>query len=86
MKLTITHQFQAFLKSIGAEISLLLQRAEVPNKLWQEEISLTSLEYYRLLQEFDRVMTEEISVCSVRFLKYRCLFQPSLQLYHLHMG
>ncbi|MFN8649024.1 helix-turn-helix domain-containing protein [Streptococcus sp.] len=59
MKLTITNQFQDFLKSIGADISVLLQRAEVPNKLWQEEISLTTLEYHRLLQEFDRVMTEE---------------------------
>ena len=59
MKLTITNQFQDFLKSIGVDISVLLQRAEVPNKLWQEEISLTTLEYHRLLQEFDRVMTEE---------------------------
>ncbi|HFI0090658.1 TPA: AraC family transcriptional regulator ligand-binding domain-containing protein [Streptococcus suis] len=59
MKLTITNQFQEFLKSIGADIAELLQRAEVPNKLWQEEISLTTLEYHRLLQEFDRVMSEE---------------------------
>lgn len=59
MKLTITHQFQEFLKSIGADLATLLQRAGVPNKLWQEEISLTTLEYYRLLQEFDHVMSEE---------------------------
>lgn len=59
MKLTITNQFQEFLKNIGADINVLLQKAQVPNKLWQEEITLNTLEYYRLLQEFDHVMSEE---------------------------
>ena len=59
MKLTISNQFQDYLKSLGIDINLLLQKAEVPNKLWQEEINLTTLEYYRLLQEFDKVMSEE---------------------------
>lgn len=59
MKLTISTQFQEYLKSLGIDITLLLQKAEVPNKLWQEEINLTTLEYYRLLQEFDKVMSEE---------------------------
>lgn len=36
-----------------------MEKAQVPNKLWQEEIHLTDLEYYRLLQEFDQVMSEE---------------------------
>lgn len=59
MKLTISTQLQEYLKSLGIDINLLLQKAEVPNKLWQEEINLTTLEYYRLLQEFDKVMSEE---------------------------
>ncbi|HAP14833.1 MULTISPECIES: AraC family transcriptional regulator [Lactococcus] len=59
MKLNITNQFQDFLQSVGVDLPLLLERANVPNKLWKEEISLTDLEYYRLLQEFDQVMTEE---------------------------
>lgn len=59
MKLTITHQFQDYLKSIGADVRSLLQKAEVPNKLWQEEIQLNVLEYHRFLLELDRVMTEE---------------------------
>lgn len=59
MKITITNQFQDYLKSIGIDIEILLQRAEVPNKLWQEEINLTTLEYYRLLQELDKELTEE---------------------------
>lgn len=59
MKLTISTQLQEYLKSLEIDINLLLQKAEVPNKLWQEEINLTTLEYYRLLQEFDKVMSEE---------------------------
>lgn len=59
MKLTITKQFQSFLQSIGADIEVLLQKAGVPNKLWQEEVTLTELEYYNLLQEFDKILSEE---------------------------
>ncbi|MBM7635497.1 AraC family transcriptional regulator [Streptococcus saliviloxodontae] len=58
MKLTLTNQFQDFLKNIGADMTSLLQHAEVPNKLWQEEVELTVLEYHRLLLEFDKVMSE----------------------------
>lgn len=58
MKLTLTNQFQDFLKSIGADMTSLLQHAEVPNKLWQEEVELTVLEYHRLLLEFDKIMSE----------------------------
>lgn len=59
MKLTISYQLQDFLKSLGADISVLLQKAEIPNKLRQEEVNLTSLEFYRLLLELDRVMSED---------------------------
>ena len=31
----------------------------IPNKLRQEEVNLTSLEFYRLLLELDRVMSED---------------------------
>lgn len=59
MKLVITSQFQKFLNDIGADINILLQKAEIPNKLWKEKVNLTTFEYYRLLQEFDRVMSEQ---------------------------
>ena len=59
MKITITNQFQDYLKSIGVDIEILLQRAEVPNKLWHEEINLTTLEYYRLLQKLELRDREE---------------------------
>lgn len=59
MKLTISYQLQDFLKSLGADISVLLQKAEIPNKLRQEEVNLTSLEFYRLLLELDKVMSED---------------------------
>lgn len=76
MKLTVTNQFQEFLKSIGADITVLLQLAEVPNKLWQEEISLTTLEYHRLLQEFDHVMSEE-NVRSLSQISQIQMFVPA---------
>lgn len=82
MKLTITNQFQEFLKSIGADIAELLQRAEVPNKLWQEEISLTTLEYHRLLQKFDRVMSEENIRALSQISQIQMFVQPSLRPCH----
>lgn len=59
MILTVTEPFQKYLESIGADLPGLLQKAEIPNKLWKEEVSLTNLEYYRLLLEFDKVMSEQ---------------------------
>ena len=59
MKLTISYQLQDFLKSLGADISVLLQKAEIPNKLREEEVNLTSLEFYRLLLQLDQVMSED---------------------------
>lgn len=59
MKLTISYQLQDFLKSLGTDISVLLQKAEIPNKLREEEVNLTSLEFYRLLLQLDQVMSED---------------------------
>ncbi len=58
MKLTITKQFQTFLKSIGIEFENILKKAKIPNKLWQEEISLNTLEYYNMLIELDKEVPE----------------------------
>lgn len=76
MKLTITKQFQDFLNNMGVDMAELLQRAEVPNKLWKEELSLTALEYYRLLQEFDRIMTEE-AIRSLSQIEHIQMFVPA---------
>lgn len=59
MKVTITNQFQQFIASLGVSMEELLQKANIPNMLWKETLTLTNLEYYRLLQEFDHVMSDE---------------------------
>lgn len=59
MKITITHQFQEFLKSINVQLGDLLEKAEVPNLLWKEELTLDNSQYYRLLEEFDKVISDK---------------------------
>ncbi|WP_286006523.1 AraC family transcriptional regulator [Ligilactobacillus aviarius] len=58
MKITITRQFQQFLKEIGLPLGDLLERAEIPNLLWKEELKLTTDQYYRLLKTFDEIITD----------------------------
>ncbi|WP_277279798.1 AraC family transcriptional regulator ligand-binding domain-containing protein [Streptococcus hyointestinalis] len=76
MKLTLTQQFQDYLKSLGVDFSMLLEKAALLNKTWQEDIVLTDLEYYRLLLAFDDVMTEE-AVCNFSRIEHIQLFIPA---------
>lgn len=64
MKLTVTKQFRSFLKSIGIELEDILRKAKIPNRLWQEEISLSTIEYYHLLI----VLDQEVPESAVRLL------------------
>ena len=59
MKITITHQFQDFLSSIGLDLRALLQEAGVADLTWQEEISLSVLDYHSLLLALDHHLTDE---------------------------
>ena len=59
MKITITRQFQQFIASLGISMEEVLQKANIPNMLWKETLALTNLEYYRLLQEFDLLLSDE---------------------------
>lgn len=76
MKLTLTQQFQDYLKSLGVDFSMLLEKAALLNKTWQEDIVLTDLEYYRLLLAFDDVMTEE-AICNLSRIEHIQLFIPA---------
>lgn len=76
MKLTLTQQFQDYLKSLGVDFSMLLEKAGLPNKTWQEDIVLTDLEHYRLLLAFDDVMTEE-AICNLSRIEHIQLFIPA---------
>ncbi|MGM9945616.1 MAG: helix-turn-helix transcriptional regulator [Lysinibacillus sp.] len=77
MKLTITQQFQQFMKSIGIAFDELLLKADIPNLLKDETLVLSDLEYYRLLQQFDQVLADEqiISFSQMENLQF---FMPPL--------
>ncbi|MGN1402238.1 MAG: hypothetical protein ACI4XL_12135 [Bacillus sp. (in: firmicutes)] len=59
MKITITSQFQQFIASLGISLEEVLKKANIPNMLWKETLTLTNLEYYRLLQELDYLLSDE---------------------------
>ncbi|WP_088825543.1 AraC family transcriptional regulator [Listeria goaensis] len=59
MKLTITKQFQAFLSNQGLVLEHLLQKADIPNLLWKEELVVDEQQYYRLLKVFDEYILDE---------------------------
>lgn len=59
MKLIITKQFQIFLKELGIDIRLILQKAQLPNKLWQEELTYSAQDYYQFIATLDKQITDE---------------------------
>lgn len=76
MKLTITKQFQSFIADLGISFEDLLRRANIPNLLWKEELNVSPLEYYRLLQEFDQLVTDE-QIIAFSEIKNINMFMPS---------
>jgi AraC-like DNA-binding protein len=59
MKLVISKQFQAFIQEIGLSLDSVLQRAEIPNLLWKEELVLSPTDYLNFLFELDCELTDE---------------------------
>ena len=59
MRLMITKQFQSFLQELGIDIRLVLQKAQLPNKLWQEELTYNAQEYYCFIATLDKLITDE---------------------------
>ena len=59
MKITMSKQFQDFLKGIGFSIENILEQAGIPNILWKEEIQISTEEYYLFLKKIDEVITDE---------------------------
>lgn len=77
MKLVITKQFQKFLEEIGINIENILKKGNIPNKLWKEELNLTTLEYYNFLVELDKELTEDI-ISSLSNIENIQMFIPPL--------
>lgn len=59
MKIRLGDEFQQINQKIGVPMKKILERAGVPNVTWQEKIDLTSVHYYRLMEEFDQIVTDE---------------------------
>ncbi|WP_454967994.1 helix-turn-helix domain-containing protein [Gemella sanguinis] len=76
MKLAVTNHFQQFLKEIGIDIEEILKKAKVPNKLWNEEVTLNSIEYYNMLIELDKKVSES-SIRTLSDIDNIHMFMPS---------
>ncbi|WP_165209298.1 helix-turn-helix transcriptional regulator [Streptococcus tangpeifui] len=77
MKLIITKQFQIFLKELGIDIRLILQKAQLPNKLWQEELTYSAQDYYHFIATLDKQITDEalLALSNIDNIK---MFVPAL--------
>lgn len=59
MKTTITKDFQKFINNVGISLDEILQKAEIPNILWKEELILSKEQYYRFLNVLSEYITDE---------------------------
>lgn len=75
MKLTITKQYQEFLKSIGLDFQTLLDVAQLPDGTWKEDLNLSTLDYYHLLLAFDKILTDE-QILAMSHLQNIQMFMP----------
>lgn len=77
MKIIITKQFQEFIHSINLSFATLLQKAAIPDLLWKEQLVLDEHQYYRLLNEFDHVVTDE-QLVSLSRVENISMFMPPI--------
>jgi AraC-like DNA-binding protein len=59
VKVTVTKQFQNFIKSVGPSLDEILQKAEIPNILWKDELELSPEQYYHFLEFIGNEVTDE---------------------------
>lgn len=59
MKYAVPTQLRRFLKEIGLELADFFQRSGLPDRTWQETITLTPAAYYQLLQAIDSRLTDK---------------------------
>lgn len=59
MKLVISKQFQTFIREIGLSLDKILEKSEIPNLLWKEELVLSPSNYLKFLDELDKELTDE---------------------------
>ncbi|EHJ52764.1 helix-turn-helix domain-containing protein [Streptococcus macacae] len=75
MKLSMSPQYLQFLSSIGVDFQTVLEKAQLPDSSWKEEMKLSTLNYYHLLQAFDTVLTDE-QILAMSQLQNIQMFMP----------
>lgn len=60
MKIMVSEQFQCFIASLGVDLNSLLEAAGINKVVWQEQLMLSDVEYWQLMNEFDNQLTDEM--------------------------
>ncbi|MBS0955846.1 helix-turn-helix domain-containing protein [Lactiplantibacillus plantarum] len=60
MKIMVSEQFQCFMASLGVDLNSLLEAAGINKVVWQEQLILSDVEYWQLMNEFDNQLTDEM--------------------------
>lgn len=60
MKIMVSEQFQCFMASLGVDLNSLLEAAGINKVVWQEQLMLSNVEYWQLMNEFDNQLTDEM--------------------------
>ncbi|MBU8890210.1 helix-turn-helix domain-containing protein [Lactiplantibacillus plantarum] len=60
MKIMVSEQFQCFMASLGVDLNTLLEAAGINKVVWQEQLMLSDVEYWQLMNEFDNQLTDEM--------------------------
>lgn len=62
MKIMIAEQFQSFMKKCGIDLNTTLEAAGINKVIWQEQLELTDGDYWQLMNELGRELTDEMIV------------------------
>lgn len=60
MKIMVSEQFQCFMASLGVDLNSLLEAVGINKVVWQEQLMLSDVEYWQLMNEFDNQLTDEM--------------------------
>ncbi|MBW1620870.1 helix-turn-helix domain-containing protein [Lactiplantibacillus plantarum] len=60
MKIMVSEQFQCFMASLGVDLNSLFEAAGINKVVWQEQLMLSDVEYWQLMNEFDNQLTDEM--------------------------
>ncbi|WP_421430295.1 helix-turn-helix domain-containing protein [Lactiplantibacillus plantarum] len=60
MKIMVSEQFQCFMASLGVDLNSLLEAAGINKVVWQEQLMLSDVEYWQLMNKFDNQLTDEM--------------------------